>query len=170
VALPEPLFRGAVSWTSTPVGRDRAAEQADEADEAFAGTVPRTEVPAHARAGQVGRGHRFAAYPRCSPDPNEASSRKATHPCVVDAIRKPAAGKSSHASIGHSSRAAAAWRRHVAGLVQQRAPAEAWLGPTERRRDRRSAAPSVARGAALEGGLEPTISSGRSWPVRVGFV
>jgi len=45
-----------------------AAQQADEADEAFAGTVPRMEVPAHARAGQVGRGHRFAAYPRCSVD------------------------------------------------------------------------------------------------------
>jgi hypothetical protein len=45
-----------------------AAEQADEADEAFAGTVPRTEVPAHARAGQDGRGHRFAAYPRCWAD------------------------------------------------------------------------------------------------------
>lgn len=47
---------------------DGAAEQADEADEAFAGTVPRTEVPAHARAGWVGRGHRFAAYPRCWAD------------------------------------------------------------------------------------------------------
>jgi hypothetical protein len=45
-----------------------AAQQADEADEAFAGTVPRMEVPAHARAGWVGRGHRFAAYPRCSAD------------------------------------------------------------------------------------------------------
>jgi hypothetical protein len=27
------------------------------------------EVPAHAREGQIGRGHRFAAYPRCSADP-----------------------------------------------------------------------------------------------------
>jgi len=48
-----------------------AAEQADEADEAFAGTVPRMEVPAHARVGWNGRGHRFAAYPRCSADPTE---------------------------------------------------------------------------------------------------
>ena len=45
-----------------------AAEQADEADEAFGGTVARMEVPPHARAGWVGRGHRFAAYPRCSAD------------------------------------------------------------------------------------------------------
>jgi hypothetical protein len=42
-----------------------AAQQAHEADEALAGTVPRTKVPAHARAGSVGRGHRFAAYARC---------------------------------------------------------------------------------------------------------
>ena len=45
-----------------------AAEQADEADEAFGGTVACMEVPPHARAGWVGRGHRFAAYPRCSAD------------------------------------------------------------------------------------------------------
>jgi hypothetical protein len=44
------------------------AEQADEADEAFGGTVARMEVPPHARAGQDGRGHRFAAYARCSTD------------------------------------------------------------------------------------------------------
>jgi hypothetical protein len=50
------------------VRESTATEQADEADEAFAGTVPRMEVPAHARAGWVGRGHRFAAYPRCSTD------------------------------------------------------------------------------------------------------
>ena len=45
-----------------------AAQQADEADEAFGGTVARMEVPPHARAGRVGRGHRFAAYRRCSTD------------------------------------------------------------------------------------------------------
>jgi hypothetical protein len=30
------------------------------------GTVPRTEAPPHARAGQLGRGHRLAAHPRWS--------------------------------------------------------------------------------------------------------
>ncbi len=49
-----------------------AVEQGDEADEAFGGTVvrmasaARPEVPPHARAGSDGRGHRFAAYRRCS--------------------------------------------------------------------------------------------------------
>jgi hypothetical protein len=47
---------------------DGAAQQADEADEASGGTVARMEVPPHARADRVGRGHRFAAYPRCSAD------------------------------------------------------------------------------------------------------
>jgi hypothetical protein len=39
-----------------------AAEQADEADEAFGGTLARMEVPPHARAVWDGRGHRFAAH------------------------------------------------------------------------------------------------------------
>jgi len=39
-----------------------------EADEAFGGMVARKDMPPHARAGQVGRGHRFAAYPRCWTD------------------------------------------------------------------------------------------------------
>src|SRR5512143_4341006 len=47
----------------------RATEQGDEADEAFCGMVARIDMPPHARAGQVGRGHRFATYPRCSADP-----------------------------------------------------------------------------------------------------
>src|SRR5207247_10424175 len=41
----------------------RAAEQGDEADEAFGGMVARMDMPLHARAGQIERGHRFAAYP-----------------------------------------------------------------------------------------------------------
>jgi len=51
-----------------------AVEQGDEADEAFGGTNPRAasgarpEVPPNARAACVRRGHRFAAYPRCSTD------------------------------------------------------------------------------------------------------
>src|SRR5512142_2194226 len=51
-----------------------AAEQGDEADEAFGGTNPRAasgarpEVPPNARAVSIGRGHRFAAYPQCSAD------------------------------------------------------------------------------------------------------
>jgi hypothetical protein len=53
--------------------RRHAAEQGDEADEAFGGTNPRAsgarpEVPPHARAVPFLRGHRFAAYPRCSTD------------------------------------------------------------------------------------------------------
>jgi hypothetical protein len=46
----------------------RATEQGDEADEAFGGMVARMDMPPHARAVAVGRGHRFAAYPRCSAD------------------------------------------------------------------------------------------------------
>ncbi len=55
-------------------GARQAAEQGDEADEAFGGTNPRAasgaqpEVPPHARAAAAARGHRFAAYPRCSTD------------------------------------------------------------------------------------------------------
>jgi hypothetical protein len=49
--------------------RRHAAEQGDEADEAFGGTVARIEVPPHARAAPFLRGHRFAAYPQCSADP-----------------------------------------------------------------------------------------------------
>lgn len=47
---------------------DGDVQQGDEADEAFGGTVPRMEAPPHARAVSFGRGHRLAAYPRCSPD------------------------------------------------------------------------------------------------------
>jgi hypothetical protein len=53
---------------------DGAAEQGDEADEAFGGTNPRAasgaqpEVPPHARDVRDCRGHRFAAYPPCSAD------------------------------------------------------------------------------------------------------
>jgi hypothetical protein len=46
---------------------NEATEQGDEADEAFGGMVARVDMPPHARAGEGrGRGHRFAAYPRCS--------------------------------------------------------------------------------------------------------
>jgi hypothetical protein len=53
-----------------------AVEQAHEADEAFGGTVARMEVPPHARAGLDGRGHRFAAYPRCSTDVSRMGAGK----------------------------------------------------------------------------------------------
>jgi hypothetical protein len=46
-----------------------AAEQGDEADEALGGMVAKMDMPPHARAVSFGRGHRFAAYPRCYPDP-----------------------------------------------------------------------------------------------------
>ena len=52
----------AIQLTESRIGARRsrgAVEQADEADEAFGGTVARMEVPPHARAGRVGRGHRF---------------------------------------------------------------------------------------------------------------
>src|SRR5512143_2410355 len=45
--------------------------------------VARMDMPPHARAGQVGRGHRFAAYPRCSADAAErealSQARSARH-------------------------------------------------------------------------------------------
>ena len=47
---------------------NRATDQGDEADEAFGGMVAGMDMPPHARAGWNGRGHRFAAYPRCSAD------------------------------------------------------------------------------------------------------
>ena len=56
-----------------------AAEQGDEADEAFGGTNPRAasgarpEVPPNARAAAAARGHRFAAYPRCSADASKGA-------------------------------------------------------------------------------------------------
>jgi hypothetical protein len=69
-----------------------AAEQGDEADEAFGGTNVRTasvtctEVPPHARAGQVGRGHRFAAYPRCSADPWTREVPRVTNDGTFDVV------------------------------------------------------------------------------------
>jgi hypothetical protein len=38
-----------------------AAQQGDEADEAFGGMVASMDMPPHARVVPVGRGHRFAA-------------------------------------------------------------------------------------------------------------
>ncbi len=61
-------------WLTDAEGAGDAVEQGDEADEAFGGTNPRAasgarpEAPPHARAVSFGRGHRFAAYPRCSAD------------------------------------------------------------------------------------------------------
>ncbi len=48
--------------------RGEAAQQADAADEAFGGMAARLDMPPHARAGRVGRGHRFAADPQCYAD------------------------------------------------------------------------------------------------------
>ena len=42
-----------------------AVEEGEEADEAFARMVARMDMPPHARAVSIGRGQRFAAYPRC---------------------------------------------------------------------------------------------------------
>ena len=36
--------------------------------------LARMDMPPHARAGWIGRGHRFAAYPRCSTDSPRAST------------------------------------------------------------------------------------------------
>ena len=46
----------------------RAAQQGDEADEAFGGTVTRQKCRLMPAPVNFGRGHRFAAYPRCSAD------------------------------------------------------------------------------------------------------
>ncbi len=71
---------------------NRDAEQGDEADEAFGGTVARlaasmarTKVPPHARAVAVGRGHRFAAYPRCSTDVMDVIARVVKKPKIHEA-------------------------------------------------------------------------------------
>jgi hypothetical protein len=40
-----------------------AVEQRDAVDGAFGGMVARSDMPSRARAGQDGRGHRFAADP-----------------------------------------------------------------------------------------------------------
>jgi hypothetical protein len=45
-----------------------AAEQGDEADEAFGGTVTRQKCRLMPAPVNFGSGHRFAAYPRCSAD------------------------------------------------------------------------------------------------------
>jgi hypothetical protein len=50
-----------------------AAEQGDEADEAFGGTVPRQKCRLMPAPVNFGRGHRFAAYPRCSTDVSEGA-------------------------------------------------------------------------------------------------
>jgi hypothetical protein len=54
---------------------EEAAEQCDAADEAFGGTVASTKVPPHARAGRIGRGHRFAADRGCSTDMDGSAGR-----------------------------------------------------------------------------------------------
>jgi hypothetical protein len=48
-----------------------AVEQGDEADEAFGGTVTRQKCRLMPAPVNFGRGHRFAAYPRCSVDRGE---------------------------------------------------------------------------------------------------
>jgi hypothetical protein len=67
---------------SARLAQPHAAEQGDEADEAFGGTASRwasmacVKVPPHARAVPVRRGHRFAAYPRCSADTGSSERTK----------------------------------------------------------------------------------------------
>ncbi len=70
------------------------------------------EVPPHARAGWVGRGHRFAAYPRCSAD--LAGVRAAGQRSAEDERRR-------ESDVGHSgeARSATDWR-FVAGAVAGR--------------------------------------------------
>jgi hypothetical protein len=56
-----------------------AAEQGDEADEAFGGTVARQKCRLMPAPANFGRGHRFAAYPRCwadqEPAPDDGTAR-----------------------------------------------------------------------------------------------
>jgi hypothetical protein len=63
------------------------AEQADEADEALGGTVAGTEVPPRARAVPYGRGHRFAAYPRCWTDRAEIHEASRPDQRVISSMR-----------------------------------------------------------------------------------
>jgi len=53
---------------------DGAAEQGDEADEAFGGTVTRQKCRLMPAPVNFGRGHRFAAHFRCSTDSGESES------------------------------------------------------------------------------------------------
>jgi hypothetical protein len=57
-----------------------AAEQGYESDEAFGGIAAGKDMPPHARAGPYGRGHRFAAYPRCWADSGGLDARSALWP------------------------------------------------------------------------------------------
>jgi hypothetical protein len=50
------------------VATDGAAEQGNEADEAFGGSVTRQKCRLMPAPVNFGGGHRFAAYPRCSAD------------------------------------------------------------------------------------------------------
>ena len=62
---------GLVTSGGESVRAYRAVEQADEADEALGGTAIDDRPDGGAAScprGQNGRGHRFAAYPRCSAD------------------------------------------------------------------------------------------------------
>jgi hypothetical protein len=84
-------------------GEFGATEQADEADEALGGTLAGTEVPPRARAGRNGRGHRFAAYPRCSTDSGglRETERQAL-PGSMSRLLLVAAGLTSVLAVAHS--------------------------------------------------------------------
>src|SRR5512143_49253 len=72
----------------TASGRNgRAAEQGDEVDEALGGMVARMDMPPHAHAVPVGRGHRFAAYPRCSADLRPRGRLREVNACAIRASR-----------------------------------------------------------------------------------
>ena len=91
-----------------------AAQQGDAADEAFGGMVARMDMPPHARAVSIGRGHRFAADPQCSADlwrrRNEADAtrawrRRASGGSLADRLRRPFEVRRSRRSL----RGAPAW-------------------------------------------------------------
>jgi hypothetical protein len=60
-----------------------AVEQGDEADEAFGGTVTRQKCRLMPAPVNVGRGHRFAAYPRCSTDTGACGVMRSAASLVV---------------------------------------------------------------------------------------
>ena len=57
-------LNGRDGWCGDP----DSVEQGDEADEAFGGTVTRQKCRLMPAPANFGRGHRFAAYPRCWAD------------------------------------------------------------------------------------------------------
>ena len=58
-----------ITWsTGTKGGSSAPSNKGMKLTKLSAAWLPDMDMPPHARAGRIGRGHRFAAYPRCSTD------------------------------------------------------------------------------------------------------